>query len=761
MAFAGRIRYLKLRGKSVGRKTDFVTHVFHRYVGTAIILVSWWNCYTGLVRISPEDSFVQVIVLTSFSLGYDIPIFGHIRKYIFFPYISFVALVFLFAEWRKRRSQEVNSDRLQGIIDGKDTIWDDDEAGLDGMTMNTFLDVSKHTALCVVDGRVLDITDFMDIHPGGRDMLRYAQGSDITEEIIGNRDVDGIKHVHGSSALRVLRSLVKAKLVTDEEHEYSETLLPQGKGSTRALSSLTRTTMSSHSAFVPGRVVSLKYLTPSMEITAESRPVVWLRLAVPRRNNEHCRQPDEALVPTSAFTFRGTDRRGLQVERQYTPIMLDEQYCKQNRIQSFLHLPQFLEKIGSKRDVKEEIYDFVISLVPDGQMSKIFLNIKPNKTILCQGPLVSHRTIQMIDQGWKTVIMLAAGSGISPMLQVIDNYMKGFAGQNFPRRSSQWPRMFIIWFLKSHHHNYADMLGLESRARRSRGRLRYTIVYSSSVDTPSSSETGSDQQGDSTKGAEDVTALYEESSRSGISRVSKTSTYSDSSNTARKHHSKWAPGKLLNNNPAHRAKQTLKARLAKQSMNIQDLIETAHRNKTKADHDSTSKSFSTGVTINASFWRENGRAFTRRLNQEMIDEILGSIHEYVNEVERPFRSISESQGVPSEDEGPAKGRTASLAPIAEGANAKASEHSESTSFVEEGEDASEHSIVFETAVKPQARSPILGDTFVAVSGSPKFEMFVLEHLRDLGVSRSQWASFGSSRETYEGGPGGNRRSLAY
>jgi hypothetical protein len=70
MVFAGRIRYLKLEGKPVGRKTDIVSLIFHKYGGLTIVALAWWNCYTGLVRIGPEDSYIQIVVLSSFPMGY-------------------------------------------------------------------------------------------------------------------------------------------------------------------------------------------------------------------------------------------------------------------------------------------------------------------------------------------------------------------------------------------------------------------------------------------------------------------------------------------------------------------------------------------------------------------------------------------------------------------------------------------------------------------------------------------------------------------
>jgi len=168
MAGTGRFRYLKWQGHKIGKKTNLITRVFHKYGGMVIIGLAWWNCYTGLVRIGPEDSNFELVVLSSYSMGYDIDIFGFIRKYLYWPYLGFVILAFVVAEIRQRSAGDVQSKMKHA-----GSLWDDDGSDLETMTMETFLDVSRlGTSLCVVDDRVLDISEFIEHHPGGPEVLR-------------------------------------------------------------------------------------------------------------------------------------------------------------------------------------------------------------------------------------------------------------------------------------------------------------------------------------------------------------------------------------------------------------------------------------------------------------------------------------------------------------------------------------------------------------------------------------------------------------
>lgn len=792
MAAAGRIRFLKLSGKKIGRRTDLFTQFFHRYVGTAIVVLSWWNCYTGLVKIGPEDAYTQIIVLSSFSLGYNIPVFGQIRKYVFFPYLGFVVLVFLIAEIRQRRAQKANKDKVKAVVEGVEGIWDDDGENLETMTMESFLDVSRHLALCIVDGRVLDITDFKEIHPGGTDMLRYAQGSDITAEFLGQRDVDGIRHIHGSGALKVMKTLVKAKLVFKSGEDGSlgslEQTVPEGQGSIEfRVKSQAPEKRLLGDVFVPGRVVSVKYLTPEIEITDSCRPSILLSLAVPHTANQKGRD----LLPSSAFTFRGIDERGRQIERQYTPVVLHEKFSKKIRGSSRLSIMNLATTMTKANiDIKEETYDFIISLVPGGQMSKHFLNLKPNKTILCKGPLVNNKTIEKLMEGWKDVVMFAAGTGISPMLQLMDFFTNGGSGS----LEVACPQMYVVWIVKDQEHNYTDILALQSRARRSHGRLKYTIIYSSSTsDTPSCSDSGNEidnsinpkvDTANSTKSMEASQIL------SGLWRSVTTGRDSKKEISSRKEpsQSQWSLKQLMDDSIAYRAKQGLKSIFAKQSMRVQDIIEAAHRNK----HNHSSMYVLNRrtalqkplekVEFNADFWKHNGRICSIRVNEKVVQDILQSVQDAANaRKEKTMDSDPKSRSYGSRWKAASTSsnkralsmdqsghrlslslESSSLELISEGDETVGSIEARDSYAVDDNAKGEEEDNAVGTgnseALRPTMEAEVsmalldleeggrqeggsYSEILIAISGSPRFEMSLLQGLVALGFPRDQIANF--------------------
>lgn len=493
MAGTGRFRYLKWEGHKIGKKTDFITLVFHKYGGAVFIGLAWWNCYTGLCRISPEDSEFQLVIFSNLHIGYDIHAFGTFRDYVYGPYIAFVALVFILAEIRQIKLADASQNALKS---GKGLWGDDDDSHLDTMTLETFLDVTRlGNALCVVDGRVLDITNFIDTHPGGPELLRYVRGSDITSEFVGHRDVDGIQHVHSHGALMLMKKFVKAKLIESPDGQ-----LPQGRGSTvpgLRHSIVKEAGRSLSQPFRRGKVFDVRYLAPSASAEGEHKPVILLRLALPR-TKERLQEKKVTKLPGCSFRFRGIDKRGLMFEREYTAVYLDRHGSKDAPLSKFdalvgqqISLKQLDVLVGSSSSLvpqeddneKDEIYDFIISLIPGGQMSEFFLGLKTGKLLLAQGPKVAPKTLYKAEsEKWKSVVMLAGGTGITSMLQIIDYYLEEQKGYG------HCPFLYLVWVLKSPGHNYHSSLGLRERIRKSKGRLRWITVYSVSCEDVAESE---------------------------------------------------------------------------------------------------------------------------------------------------------------------------------------------------------------------------------------------------------------------------------
>jgi hypothetical protein len=543
-------------------------------------------------------------------------IFGVIRKYVYFPYIAFVGVIFFIAEVRKQRASGVNhTKKLEAIMSGKESIWGDDDKEanrLETMTMAKFLEVTRlGSALCVVDGRVLDITNFMDVHPGGLDLLRYSKGSDITEEVLGRRDVDGRRHTHSPSALKLLKTLVSAVLIEgDESSEFN--VIP---GSHRDFldavpppGGLKRGTTTQ--VFRSGRVVGVRYLTPAIELTDKSKPVLLLRVALPRSGRmAGAIRGNALLVPSSAFTFRGSDKQGRTFERQYTPVRIARDLLKDLSVAG-----DSQRNIVTGQRVKEgdeEVYDFFISLVPGGKMSKYLMSLKPGKRLLVQDPKINPPTIEKVDQEqWKTVVMLAAGTGLSPMLQLIDHYLASYDEEGRGNRR----RLFLVWVLKSRKHAYPEAVGLEERARRSNGRFKWVVVYSSTH---------------TSRGLARAGALHNLGGKEDKDNPQKP--------RSGRRESRWSFRSLDDPKNAQRYRVSQNQRIS-----VQHMIEGANNKRVSENLDDTYDNYDTSLEIDAYFWSRAAEDVSRQCDQFLLGDILSSVQDYVKEVDAKSRNVQGS-----------------------------------------------------------------------------------------------------------------------
>mmetsp|Transcript_5046 Transcript_5046/g.9859 ORF Transcript_5046/g.9859 Transcript_5046/m.9859 type:complete len:835 (-) Transcript_5046:1660-4164(-) len=192
MVITGELR----RRRTITQKTNSVALeraviVSHRCGGLLLVGLAWYNCYIGLVQIAPyESDSVEVTLMSStiLSAGYDLEIFGFVRKYLYLPWVCIIVLTFIIKEMRVRRAKGNYARDIDASMKGARRILTiENEKDLATMDIETFLFLTKHgNALSIIDGYVIDISTFMDVHPGGTNVLRFAVGSDITSYFVGD-----------------------------------------------------------------------------------------------------------------------------------------------------------------------------------------------------------------------------------------------------------------------------------------------------------------------------------------------------------------------------------------------------------------------------------------------------------------------------------------------------------------------------------------------------------------------------------------------
>lgn len=97
------------------------------------------------------------------------------------------------------------------------------------MSISDFNERAKAENLVIIDDLVLNVTDYMDNHPGGKFLLEHNIGRDISKFFYGgyaldNNDVRGgsMTYAHSNVARSIVETLVIARLIHSSDKSKSE-----------------------------------------------------------------------------------------------------------------------------------------------------------------------------------------------------------------------------------------------------------------------------------------------------------------------------------------------------------------------------------------------------------------------------------------------------------------------------------------------------------------------------------------------------------
>ena len=128
-----------------------------------------------------------------------------------------------------------------------------------------------HRHLLILDGLVLDATDYAPYHPGGKFIIERCRGTDISKFFKGwvyhEPMHNGFNHLHSNYARMVVNSLIIGKL-----DRSVETALAQSAGS------------QTYSKFVPVPAQSQPAAGQYLAVPAQSQPAADQYLAVPAQS---------------------------------------------------------------------------------------------------------------------------------------------------------------------------------------------------------------------------------------------------------------------------------------------------------------------------------------------------------------------------------------------------------------------------------------------------------------------------------------------
>lgn len=256
-----------------GAKCQFFAKRTHRHVGRVLLSLGLYQCISGYLMMS-EAAVILVGV-----------------------YVSMLVLFFLYMEitWQ-RGNNHFSSIQLR-----HDLHEVCENRRLPSFTRLEFHErVLSGSRWVIVAETVVDIDEWIQVHPGGSKLLAMAIGTDVTWQLLGQKPHGNypmqhrnLLHTHSLSALRLLQNRCQGKLIADP------LLINDAKE---------ETDKKTVSDIVFARVIHKEILAPC------SAPVLSLQLAVPY---------NEMPLAGTYYEFAGLHDTAVFFSRPYTPIDIE------------------------------------------------------------------------------------------------------------------------------------------------------------------------------------------------------------------------------------------------------------------------------------------------------------------------------------------------------------------------------------------------------------------------------------------------------
>ena len=103
--------------------------------------------------------------------------------------------------------------------------------------------------LVILDELVLDVTEYMENHPGGKFLLEHNKGRDVSKYFYGGYAMDGNlvykgakAHTHSNIARAIVESLTVARLVHNKNQDNHTHLVPTFNATVKSRTSVNSST---------------------------------------------------------------------------------------------------------------------------------------------------------------------------------------------------------------------------------------------------------------------------------------------------------------------------------------------------------------------------------------------------------------------------------------------------------------------------------------------------------------------------------------
>ncbi|KYR01306.1 cytochrome b5 reductase [Tieghemostelium lacteum] len=290
---------------------------------------------------------------------------------------------------------------------------------------------------CIVHSKVYDLTDYLLMHPGGAALLFKQGGKDATQ------DFEGMFHSRNAKA--ILEKFYIGKLISNSQLSF----LIQNNNSISISNNKSNNSKMNTNLLTPFKI-PVNINNPMKQILKQQ-------------------QPNQVIITTATKTpIQQDDSSNIPISKIYKVKLLEKEIISQNSYCLWISIPESLEVLNWVKplthvslstedelmsvdnnnissptfrsytpiDQSNEIraLQFLIKSYENGMISKKLCLLEQGDTILLRGPIKTGNSSFKLDsileeqqqqsQVEQYLLMIAGGSGITPMLQTIINILE-------------------------------------------------------------------------------------------------------------------------------------------------------------------------------------------------------------------------------------------------------------------------------------------------------------------------------------------------
>ncbi|CAM9402421.1 unnamed protein product [Chrysoparadoxa australica] len=395
---------------------------FHRSLGRLLFLIGIVNVYVGLGQLSPSDSNFQLEATDQNGgdgLTIKVTFFKPLQEIWLFVWLALWATAFAVAEVRRWTSHKLEH------------LRDFSRLNKPAFSLEDFnYKILQGEQWIIVQGMIVDIADYIKVHPGGSRILKQCIGTDVTPQLMGQarlgEDLAQLAHKHSSNAWSLLNTKIIGAV---NEHEEVAELSPPAPS---------RTSIGKSYAKIGSKLKNSLGLVKDLTELKKGKP--W-RGRVPQAFVSYVLLKKECV--TDAGSPRPVYKFVLSPADSTVPVPCPKpgHYVKFRLVHHHVVIQRSYTQVQriSVGDGREALV-FYIRILPLGSMSSALDHLKPGDGLSIQGPF------EMVKLGaYRNILMLAGGTGISPMLELARAHLDISLQSHMPAGFTPAQRLRLLW----------------------------------------------------------------------------------------------------------------------------------------------------------------------------------------------------------------------------------------------------------------------------------------------------------------------------